>query len=174
LGDQRRLGATSGLGGRGALGTRQPEGEQHGDGGEPSRPPERHVERVSERSVVRGDGALEDHRQDGGAERAAYLLGRAGQHAGVGDLLPVEADVGGDHQGHGDGAEAESPDDHPEGEQPRAGVRPGEGERHGRGGDDDAVGQDDAARTEPVDIAPGDGAGQDAADALRDEHDPGR
>jgi hypothetical protein len=132
------------------------------------------VERVSERSVVRGGGTLEDYREHGGAERAADLLGRAGQHAGVGDLLLVQAGVGGDHQGHGDGAEAEPPDDHPEGEQPRAGMRPGEGEGHGRGGDDEAAGQDDAARAEPVDVAPGDGAGQDGADALRDERDPGR
>jgi len=50
------------------LGTGKPQGEQHGDGGEPDGPPERHVERVSEGGRARGDGALEDHREDRGAE----------------------------------------------------------------------------------------------------------
>ncbi len=88
----------------------------------------------------------------------------------------LEAETGlgtGDDDGHGDGPEAEPADDHPDGEQPLAGVRPGQGKRNGRGGDDGEPGQGDDARAEPVDVAPEDGAGQEGADALRDEHDPG-
>ena len=54
--------------GGGALGTGKPQGEQHGDGGEPDGPPEGHVERISEGGGMRGDGALEDHGEDRRAE----------------------------------------------------------------------------------------------------------
>jgi len=42
----------------------------------------------AEVAAVGGDGALEDHREDRGAEGAADLLGGPGQHAGVRDLGP--------------------------------------------------------------------------------------
>jgi BASS family bile acid:Na+ symporter len=56
------------LRGRGARGTGEPEREQHGDRREARRPPERDVEGADERAVPRGDGALQDHGEDRGAE----------------------------------------------------------------------------------------------------------
>lgn len=44
----------------------------------------------------------EDHRQDGGAERAADLLGDPGDGTGVGYLLGSEPEVGGGHDRDGD------------------------------------------------------------------------
>jgi hypothetical protein len=52
-------------------------------------------------------------------------------------------------------------------------MRPGQGERYGRGGHDDEAGHGEDTRTEPVDVASGDEAGHEGADALRDERDAG-
>src|SRR5215813_7171082 len=127
------------------LGAGEPQREQHGDGGEARGPPERDVECVRLCGRVRSDRALEDHGQHGGAERAADLLRAPGEHAGVRDLLLVQADVAGDRHRQDNSPEAEPADDHPDSEQPFAGVRPGQGERDGPGGDDGEAGQGDDA-----------------------------
>jgi hypothetical protein len=124
--------------------------------------------------VAGGDGAGQDDGEDRGAERAANLLDRPGDHARVGDLLLVEAEKGDGHHGDGDRAEAEAPDDQPEREQPRGGARPGEGEGNGRGGDDEEAGDGDRARADLVGEPAGQAAREQGADALRDEHDAGR
>jgi 5-amino-6-(5-phosphoribosylamino)uracil reductase len=87
---------------------RQPEREQGGEAGEADRPPEGDMEGGGEVPVVRGDGALEDHRQDRDAEGAADLLSGPGQHARVGDLGAVESEVGDRHDRDRDGAEPEA------------------------------------------------------------------
>ncbi len=72
-----------------------------------------------------------------------------------------------------DRAEPEAADDQARREQPRAGARAGEGEGEGGGGDDDEAGDRDPAGADRVGEPPSQLAGQQCADALRDEHDPG-
>src|ERR1700733_15777141 len=79
---QRCLGLLAGWGGGWrARGGWEEEGEEDGEAGESGRPPERLVESGDQVPVVRGDGAGQDDREDGGAERAADLLHHPGDHA---------------------------------------------------------------------------------------------
>jgi hypothetical protein len=70
-----------------------------------------------------GNRGFEDDREYRGAERAADLLDRPGEHARVADLLLIQPEEGDGHHGNGDRAEPEAADDQPEREQPHVGAR---------------------------------------------------
>lgn len=112
---------------------------------------------------------LEDDGDQGDAHRAAELLRETGDHAGVGDLRAVQPEVGGAHRRDHGGTQGEAADEQCRQEQPLAGPGGDEGERHGRRGDECERHDGDRARTEAVGVPPGQAAGQQRAEALRDQ-----
>jgi len=108
----------------------------------------------------------EDHGQDGGAERAADLLGDPGHGAGVGHLAGGEPEVGGGHDRDGDRAEAGAAYDEAEAEEYLVGVDAdlGVGDR-ADGGEQDA-GDHDRAGADAVGERAGLAPGEQHPDAL--------